>query len=208
MAVIGCLRVVTVALVAAAGSAGALPFFNSTSAFAQATNANTNANRAVETFLAAPRAWLGNFPNGGPAMTSSTRDLAVASPSTLSPILGLLPESIKSQKTAIGAGLAQAARVVVRGNPTFANQIQQAIAETKDQDVFLAYTSGSGDQSTGSVGGGGGAGGGGALGGQTAALNAGPTSTGPAQGIPGSSFPTGPFTISSNVGTASVTTSP
>ena len=149
----------------------------------------------AQQFLQNPKQTLEQYPSGGPAMTSLVRELAIADPKTLEVILGLLPNANKDQKTAIGSGLGQAAKVIVRTNQAFATQILQAIAETKDQDVFLAYSGVSPDQGTAAAGGGG-AGAGGGVGGQTNGLAGATTSTGGAQGIGGGSDPTSGFTYS------------
>lgn len=170
-------------------------------AFGQSTPA------AVRSILAAPDALLDANPNGGPRLVSQIRDVAIADHSSLQIILSLLAKATKDQKSAIGAGLGQAARVLVRTDPAYANEIQLAIAETKDQDVVVAYTSAVGDQAIAAVGA---AGSGGAIGGQTNALPNGPLGTGPAQAIGGREIMTGQFTYSSSVSasTASSSVSP
>jgi hypothetical protein len=152
----------------------------------------------ASTFLANPSQILQQFPKGGPEMETRIRELAVSDPATLQVILNLLATANKDQKSAIGAGLAQAAKIVVRTNPAYANQIQQAVTQTKDQDAVLAFTSVIGDIQLGGVGGGPG-GGGGAIGGQTNPLIAGATGASGIQGIPGNGVNTGPFAITSSV---------
>jgi hypothetical protein len=166
----------------------------------------------AQRFLANPGQVLQQNPDGGTAMVSLLREVAIADPSSLNAILALVPNAKKAQKTAIGNALGQAAKVVVKTNQAYANQILTAIAETKDQDVFVAYSGGANDQGTAATGAGG-AGAGGASGGQSNALGGTPTSTGSAQGIGGGSTPTGNFTYSpsttgtgSSNGTASNTT--
>jgi hypothetical protein len=122
-------------------------------------------------FLANPGRLLQLYPNGGPGMIAEIRDLAVADKATLQPILDLLANADKYQKIAIGRGLADAARILVRsGQQAYATEIQEAILKTKDQDVVLAYTIASGNRELGTVGGGAG-GNGGAAGGQTNAFS-------------------------------------
>lgn len=121
-------------------------------------------------FLNNPAELLGKSPNGGPELVSTVRELVTTDPATLQPILNQLANANKDQKSAIGAGLAQAAKIVVRTSPAFATEIQQAILNTKDQDVVLAFAAGAGDRPIGAAGGGGGAPGG-ASGGQTNPLS-------------------------------------
>jgi hypothetical protein len=141
--------------------------------------------------------------NGGPQLATLVRSLAVSDPATLSAIIGLLPNANKDQKAAIAAGLAQAAKIEIRINPAFANDIQQAIAKTKDQDVVLAFAAASGDQPIGATGGGGPAGG---SGGQTSSTNGGSSGGGSLQSIGSSGVNTGNFAISSSVSGTSGTT--
>jgi hypothetical protein len=89
----------------------------------------------VGAFLADPGQLLAEYPNGG----AQIRDLAVANPVVLLPILSLLSNANKYQKFAIGNGLAQAAKLVLRTNQPYASDIQDAVARTKDQEVVLAY---------------------------------------------------------------------
>jgi hypothetical protein len=143
---------------------------------------------------------LQGYPNGGPELVAQIRDLVVASKDTLAPVIQLLAGATKDQKNAIAAGLAQAAKVVVgKRDQAYATQIQQAILDTKDQDVVLAYAGAAGDQPIGSAGGGGAASGG-ASGGATNSLGGPPSGTGAAQDIPGGSTPTGQFSFTSSVG--------
>jgi hypothetical protein len=152
--------------------------------------------QTISTFAGNPGQMLQQYASGGPQMISQIRDLAASDPATLPLILGLVANANSEQKKAIGAGLAQAARICVRTDEAYANDIQQAIAKTKDQELVLAYTSVTGDQPTGAVGA---AVSGGALGGQTNALPGGPTATGPAQGIGIPGVPTPQFSITSSV---------
>jgi hypothetical protein len=125
----------------------------------------------VSEFLANPGRLLQLYPNGGPGMITEIRDLAVSDKATLQPILSLLANADKYQKIAIGRGLADAAKILVRsGQQAYATEIQEAILKTKDQDVVLAFTIASGNRELGTVGGGAGVGGG-ASGGQTNAFN-------------------------------------
>src|SRR4051812_30605449 len=77
----------------------------------------------VQVFLGKPELVLEKNSAGGPSLVSQVRDLAVASPTTLASIIGLLAKASKDQKNAIAAGLAQAAKIVVKNNPAYATQI-------------------------------------------------------------------------------------
>jgi hypothetical protein len=95
-------------------------------------------------FLADPPQIIRENPKGGARLTVEVRDLALSDPATLKPILGLVPEANKDQKAAIAAGLAWAARVEARSNPGYASEIEQAVAQTKDQNLILGYAAGTG----------------------------------------------------------------
>ena len=115
-------------------------------------------------FLGDPGQVLQHNPTGGAVLVSVLRDFAISNPTTLQTILNLLTSANASQKSAIGAALAQAAKIVVRTNPTYAGQIQQGVVRTKDQNVITAYTAVTGDvtiTATGGIGGGFGGGSGG-----------------------------------------------
>lgn len=152
----------------------------------------------VASFKANPQQFLSQYPNGGPEMISRAREFAVTDPTVLDALIGLLANANKDQKAAIAAGLGQAARIVVRTDQAYATRIAQAIANTKDQDVVLAYAAAAGDVGVAATGGGG-AGSAGASGGQTNSISAGATGGGSLEGINGSSTNTGPFSFTSSV---------
>jgi hypothetical protein len=161
---------------------------------------------AVKAFLSDPQSLLKTYPNPNPnspndPMTAMIKGLAIANPQTLLSLLSLLPNANREEKRAIGKGLSEAAAAVIASNPTYANDILQAITKTRDRELVQAATS---DSPTGAVGGGGG--GGGAVGGQTNSISTQPTSTGPAAPIGSGGTPTGPFSTTSSVSGASATT--
>jgi hypothetical protein len=123
-------------------------------------------SQAVNDFVANPSQLLQQYPNGGPLMISRIRDLAASNPSALPGIQALIASANADQKTALGTGLGQAARICVNTDRDFANQLQTAAAG--DADVRLAYQAVVGDIATAAAGtgaGGGGPGGGVATGG-------------------------------------------
>jgi hypothetical protein len=182
-------RLAVVALLALTAPAGI--------AMAQGPNGQTQ-QQAVTNFKANPEQLLTQNPNGGVELTSRARDLALADPTLLDPIIALLAHATKEQKQAIAAGLAQAARIVVRSNQPYATRIQQAIADTKDLDAVMAFAAASGDTGTAATGAGG-AGSAGASGGQTTGLGNSGGSGGNVEGINGNSVNTGNFSFTSSV---------
>lgn len=167
-------------------------------AMAQTAGALTQLSQAVTNFKANPEQLLTQFPNAGVELTSRARDFALSDPASLDPLIALLAKASKDQKTAIAAGLAQAARIVVRSNQPYATRIQQAIADTKDLDTVMAFAAASGDTGTAATGAGG-AGSAGASGGQTSALGASGAGRGTLEAIGGNSVNTGIFSFTSSV---------
>lgn len=150
---------------------------------------------AISNFTGNPGSALSAAPNGGGALISQIRDLAATDSSTMDPILGLLKDANEDQKKAIGAGLAQAARICVSKDQAYANKIQQDIADSKDPTLVLAYASSAGNEPIGAGPGGAGASPGGLGGATTGAAGAG-FGGGPAEGIGGNGVNTGQFTYS------------
>jgi hypothetical protein len=137
-------------------------------------------------------------PTGGPRMISDIKNLVIADRANLQTVLDLIPKASTEQKRAIGSGLAEAVRILIRNATTaeYANEIQEAIAKTKDQDVVLAYALITGNQPIAAVAAAASAG---AIGGQTTPTGGAPSGTGGAQAI-GPQFRTTPyFSYSSNV---------
>ncbi len=110
------------------------------------TNSHALPAVAINSFTSNPIGVLGLNPTGGGRLIAQIRDLAASDPATLPLILSLVTNSNNDQKSAIGAGLAQAARLCVRADPAYAAQIQQAIAQTGDQALIVAYSAAAGDQ--------------------------------------------------------------
>jgi hypothetical protein len=171
-----------------------LQFINAASGSAEPAAPRLNATA----FSTNPSQVLLQNPNGGLELASQIRDLAVADPTLLDKIMGLLETANKSQKAAIGSGLSQAAKIVVRTNQAYATQIQEAIAKTKDEDVVFAFTS---DVAIGAAAGG--AASGGASGGQTNAIGAN-GGGGSLAGIGGPGTATMGFSLNSSVSTGFV----
>lgn len=120
----------------------------------------------ISAFLANPGALLTSNPAGGLPMTTQVRGLSGSSASTLDAIIGLMSTANAAQKSAIGAGLARAAKSCQGSSPDYAQLIQQKVAGANDKDLTTAFLAGMSDVQTAALGGGagGGAGGGGAAG--------------------------------------------
>jgi hypothetical protein len=148
-------------------------------------------------------------------LTSAIRQLAIADSKDLPLIIDLLRNATPEQAAAIGAGLGQATLVLLRTNPTYAQQIQQALIMANNKDANDAYAAVTGNTQIGAAGGGGGSPGG--VGGATNPLPGGTGGNGGTEGIgrggvsvqtpgvtvTGSPTSTGGLTVSPNNGNAS-----
>src|SRR5438132_1032229 len=74
-----------------------------------------------------------------PALISNVRELTIAEKTALRPIVEALKLAAPDEKSAIGTGLGQAAMAVIKTDPPYAAEIQQALAETSDQVAILAF---------------------------------------------------------------------
>jgi hypothetical protein len=120
----------------------------------------------IAQFAANPMQVLTEFPDGGVRLANRLRDLVASDPATLATVLSLLPNANLDQKAAMGTALAQATRLYgrtgIETDRQFALQIQQAVANTQDSDLIVAFAAAAGDRPIGAGGlgvSGGGAGG-------------------------------------------------
>ena len=141
---------------------------------------------------------------GGGQLTSTIRDLLLSDSGALPGILSLIPAANADQKAAIAAGLAQAAKLWLGGDPAFSTYIQQQVAQTNDGSFILAYSTAAGNQPIGATGGGGSSGG---PGGQTSSLGGPGFGTGNVEGIGGAGTNTLGFSMTGGV-VGSSSTSP
>lgn len=114
----------------------------------------------IAAFQNNPGQLLTQFPGAGPELVKQVRDLLTTDKATLPAIIGLLKLASPDQQIAIADALAQVAKAYSKGDPAFANEIQQAVANAGIPEVSKAYAEAAGDTGTASTGGGGGAGGG------------------------------------------------
>jgi len=115
---------------------------SATTASAQGSAGGTAVNSAiVVAFLANPAGLLQSYPDGGPKMISAVRLLVVTSqadPAVLSALTGLSAAANAAQQSALGAGLAQAALIVVHSNPVAAATIQAAVVASGTSGAGMA----------------------------------------------------------------------
>ncbi|MGL4810708.1 MAG: hypothetical protein ACRCXM_02940 [Beijerinckiaceae bacterium] len=131
-----------------------------------------------------PQGFLSRFPDGGGAMVSAVRNLAVSSDSAAAKIMAVASTASPQQRSSIGTGLGQAAAACVQRNPSQALAIQRAMAAANDQVAMASYQAITGDARTAAIAaggagapGGGFGGGGGGPGGSGVTPNLSPTGT-------------------------------
>jgi hypothetical protein len=116
----------------------------------------------VASFMTNPAALLSTYPTGGLPLATRARALAGSNISTVDALISLASTANADQRSAIGAGLARAARACVASNPEYAAQIQQKVAASNLSDVVTAFLAASNDVQTAALGAGGAGAGGGA----------------------------------------------
>jgi hypothetical protein len=165
----------------------------------------------LDSFKNDPGALLKRYPLASGSMTSAIRFLAASDAGVLGAIAGLVKTATDAQKSAIAAGLAQAALACRAQDPALALQIQESVAGIDNDAVNTQFATITGDTTTAATGGGAGGGGGGAggggggggasgVGGQTGGSN-----TGANVSAGGSSTTTGPSAFSVSASSASQT---
>lgn len=143
--------------------------------------ANAAAPDVISGFRSNPDGLLSRHPFGSGGLTGDIRNLVVSDGSLLQSVVALIAKASPQQKSAIAAGLAQAARACVNNNPSDALAIQQAVAALGDQGFQTAFTAASGQTQTAAVGAsgaGGGSGAGASAGGGTPGTGGGGGGTG------------------------------
>jgi hypothetical protein len=141
------------------------------------------------------------------ALISAVRDLTVADKNALKPIVEALKLASTEEKSAIGTGLGQAAQALLKTDPPFAAEIQQALAASGDSAAILAFAAVTGNVPIGATGGGaGGAGGAGSSAGGGGASGGGGGGGGTGSGGGGSSTQAVSFTSTTPSITTTTTT--
>jgi hypothetical protein len=169
-------------------------------------NANPPAsqNTTVSNFLADPAALLRRFQSGGPDMASQVKDLVITDAAAVPVILNLLSTANANQKRAVGQGLAEAAKVLVRSDQARAVDVQQRVAALTDPVLRVSFLAALGDTQLGGPGAGpGGGGAGGGVGGPTTALPLPGGGTSGVQDIRAGAFGTPNFNYTSAVSSVS-----
>ena len=120
----------------------AAPIVIAATGLAQAACYNSRQQLPASTlaqFIANPGQLQSRYPTGGARMISMVRDLVASEPAMLPRVLDLSASSNADQIHALGAGLGQAALVCSRGDPAFANEIQQMVAAVNVQPLAVTF---------------------------------------------------------------------
>lgn len=157
--------------------------------------------KAVSDFLANPEQVLQSAD-----LPSAVRDLVASNPAALAPAIALLAKATPGQQSDIGNGLAQAANLCLKGDASFAADIQSQLAASNSDGAktkFAAITGNFPIEATGGVGGGSGGG----SGGQTNPLGGNSSSAGNFQTFGPNAFsnPATNYFTSSITGASSIT---
>jgi hypothetical protein len=155
-------------------------------------------------------------PASNPELISNVRELVIADKADLKPVIEQLKLASADEQAAIGTALGQAAQAVLRTDPAYAAEIQEALAAAGFQNAILAFAAVTGNVPIGAAGAAGAAGaggvGGGAGGGGSAGSSSGGTATGSGAasgsgvgGLTGSTFNT-PGVTTTSVTTPATTT--
>jgi hypothetical protein len=114
---------------------------------------------AIAEFKGDPRALLTRHASAGLPLSTEVRSLLLTDNSLIDTIIDVAKNGNDAQKSAIGAGLAEASHILARTDPQLATTIQQKVAQCGLPPLITAYIAWNGIE-TGAVGGAGGGGGG------------------------------------------------
>ena len=122
----------------------------------------------IAQFKADPQSLLTTYASAGLPLSTRVRSLVLTDPSLVATLIDVAKSGNDAQKSAIGAGLAEAARILAATNPQLAAQIQLAVAQSGLGPLITAFIAGSNATETAAVGGG--EGGGAGTGGPTSGV--------------------------------------
>jgi hypothetical protein len=130
----------TLALAATAFVAFAAPSVNAQPPGASTTPAfGRLPASAITQFKANPQSLLTTYASAGLPLSTQVRDLVLTDPSLADALIDLASGANDSQKGAIGAGLAEAARVLAATDPDQAKRIRQAVAASGLGPLVTAF---------------------------------------------------------------------
>ena len=110
---------------------------------------------AIAEFKANPLALLTTYASAGLPLTTEVRSLVLTDPSLIDDLITAAKSGSDAQKAAIGAGLAQASRILARSNPQTADDDPAEGRASGLLPLITAFIAGSNGVETAAVGGGG-----------------------------------------------------
>jgi hypothetical protein len=109
----------------------------------------------IAQFKADPQSLLTTYASAGLPLSTRVRSLVLTDPSLVATLIDVAKSGNDAQKSAIGAGLAEAARILAATNPQLATQIKLAVAQSGLGPLITAFIAGSNATETAAIGGGG-----------------------------------------------------
>ena len=100
-------------------------------------------NSIIAQFKANPEALLTTYASGGLPLSARARSLVLTDPSLVDVLINVAKSANDAQKAAIGAGMAEAARILAVVDPQLAAQIQLAIAQSGSESLIAAFVAAS-----------------------------------------------------------------
>ena len=110
---------------------------------------------AVTAFKADPQSVIATYASAGLPLSTEARGLLLTDPGLIDALLAAAQSGNEAQKAAIGAGLAEASKILVCSNPQLAATIQRKVAQSDIGPLIAAYIAASNGTETAAIGGGG-----------------------------------------------------
>jgi hypothetical protein len=104
-----------------------------------ATPPHALAKATIDRYDRDPQALLSDFSAGGLALASRVRAFVMSDHNAVATLLALARAGNDAQKAAIGAGLAEAAKVLERTDPKAADAIRQQVAQSGIDALVTAF---------------------------------------------------------------------
>ena len=96
-------------------------------------------NSVIEQFKANPQGLLTTYASAGLQLSARARALVLSDPSLVDVLINVAKSGNDAQKAAIGAGMAEAARILAAIDPQLAAQIQLAVAQSGSEALITAF---------------------------------------------------------------------
>lgn len=108
-------------------------------------------NSVIEQFKADPQGLLTTYASAGLQLSARARSLVLTDPSLVDLLINVAKSANDAQKAAIGAGMAEAARILAAVDPQLAARIQLAVAQSGSESLIIAFIAGSNATQTAST---------------------------------------------------------